>query len=130
MPRGLNVIHLIGTVGGDAELRYAQTGTAVATFRLAVNRPPKDGQAVTDWFTIVCWGKLAEIADEHVRKGGRVYAHGRLQPRAFTDRQGRERVDLEVSADVLLLLDPKPAHAGTPVSGSPDDVQFDADVPF
>ncbi|HET8631095.1 MAG TPA: single-stranded DNA-binding protein [Thermomicrobiales bacterium] len=153
MPRGMNVIHLIGTIGSDAELRYTQGGTAVATFRLAVNRPPRasppktalgagkpslgDGQAVTDWFTIACWGKLAEVADEHVRKGGRVYVHGRLQPRAYTDRQGRGArlracVDLEANAEAFLLLDGKPDagdHGRRTADRGEEPLTLD-DVPF
>ncbi len=72
-------MQLIGHLGADPELRYTAGGQAVTNFRLAVNRTRRDqqsGQTVdeTEWFRVVAWEKLAEIADQYLRKGGQVSA--------------------------------------------------------
>ncbi len=109
MARGLNRVQLIGHLGADPERRSTAGGQAVTTFRLAVNRhrrDPQSGQAVeeTEWFRVVAWEKLAEIAGEYLRKGGQVYVEGRLQSRRYTDREGVERTAVEVVAGDLVLL--------------------------
>ena len=109
MARGLNRAQLIGHLGADPETRSTVAGQAVTTFRVAVNRTrrdPQSGQPVddTEWFRVVAWEKLAEIAGEYLRKGGQVYAEGRLQSRRYTDREGVERTAVEVVAGDLVLL--------------------------
>ncbi len=109
MARGLNRVQLIGHLGADPELRSTAGGQAVTTFRLAVNRTRRDqqsGQTVddTEWFRVVAWEKLAEIADQFLRKGGQVYVEGRLQSRKYQDRDGIERTTVEVVASDLVLL--------------------------
>lgn len=66
--RGINKVILIGNATRDAELRHTSTGKAVSNIRLATNRNV-NGQETTQFHTIVCWEKLAEITSEYVKKG-------------------------------------------------------------
>jgi single-strand DNA-binding protein len=77
-------------------------------FSVAVNRGRRgqDGQRteVTDWFRVVCWNKLAETADQYLKKGQRVYVEGRLQIRKYTGNDGAERTAVEVIANDMVTL--------------------------
>ncbi|MDW7981301.1 MAG: single-stranded DNA-binding protein [Thermomicrobium sp.] len=140
MSRGLNRIELIGNVGRDPEMRYTPNGAPVTQFRLAVNtirRGSEGGQPSeeTDWFTIVCWNRLAEFADQYIRKGSKVYVAGRLRVRRFTGSDGVERTAVEVIARDVLLLSPRVADAAaTPAPVELEDVpsvpEVPSDIPF
>ncbi len=108
MARGLNKVQIIGHLGRDPEMRYTAGGQAVTNFTVAVNRTRRgpDGTAgdETEWFRVVAWEKLAEIADQYLRRGGQVYVEGRLQSRKYQDRDGIERTAVEVVASDLVLL--------------------------
>ncbi len=112
--RTFQVTYLIGHLGADPELKYLPSGAAVTNFRIAVNRnrrDPQSGQAVeeTEWFRIVAFDKLGEIAGEYLRKGQACYVEGRLQSRKYTDRDGIERTAVEIVASDLVLLDGRAA---------------------
>ena len=98
----LNKVILIGNLGVDPELRYTQSGTQMASFRMATTERWKgqDGQTQeqTEWHRIVAWGKLAEICGQYLRKGSRVYIEGKLQTRKFQDQNGNERHTTEYRA--------------------------------
>ena len=122
MARGLNRVQIIGNLGRDPEMRYTQGGQAVTNFTVAVNRNRRDqdGNASedTEWFRVVAFDKLGEIADQYLRKGGQVYVEGRLQGRKYTDREGVERTAVEVVAGDLVLLGGRRAE-GEAAPGSP-----------
>jgi single-strand DNA-binding protein len=105
MGRDLNRVLFTGRVGGDPEMRYTAQGNAVTNFRIASNRSWKDRDGVahedTEWFRITAWDKLAEICNQYLQKGTRVYIEGRLQTRKYTDRDGQERYVTEVIAPVV-----------------------------
>jgi len=127
MARGLNRVQIIGNLGRDPEMRYTQGGQAVTNFTVAVNhtRRDQDGTASeeTEWFRVVAFDKLGEIADQYLRKGGQVYVEGRLQSRKYTDRDGIERTAVEVVAGDLVLLGGRRAEEeagpGGPGPGDP-----------
>ncbi len=108
MSRGLNKIQIIGHLGRDPEMRYTPGGTPVTNFSVAVSRRRRgqDGQSVdeTDWFRVVCWDKLAEIADQYLKKGARVYIEGRVQIRKYTGNDGVERTSVDVIANDMIML--------------------------
>jgi single-strand DNA-binding protein len=132
---------LVGNVGRDPEMRYTQTGRPVLNFSVACNRmgpPTPDGaerDKITEWFTVVCFGRLAEMAQNWVTKGTKVYVDGRLQTRSYEGRDGQTRFVVEVIANDLLPLSPRqrgePEDAGAaPVPvGVAGDENLD-DVPF
>ncbi len=114
--RGLNKVLLIGNLGADPEMRYTPSGKAVTTFRVAVNRSRRDQssgeqQRDTQWFTVVAWENLAEIATRYLSKGKQVYVEGRLQTRSWDAPDGTKRYATEVIAQEVILLGPAPSAA-------------------
>lgn len=108
MAEGLNKVMLIGNLGADPDMRFTANGNAVATFRIAVSRSwSTDGGKGEDtqWFTVVTWNKLAELVGQHLNKGRRVYAEGRLQTRSWDGPDGQKRYRTEVVAEKVLFLD-------------------------
>ena len=98
----LNHIVIMGRLGQDPELRRTQSGVAVATFNVAVDRDFKDkatGQRATDWITCVAWRSTAEFVEKYFSKGSQVLVAGRLQMRDWTDKDGNKRISAEVQAD-------------------------------
>ena len=98
----LNHIVIMGRLGQDPELRRTQSGVAVATFNVAVDRDFKDkatGQRATDWITCVAWRSTAEFVEKYFAKGSQVLVAGRLQMRDWTDKDGNKRISAEVQAE-------------------------------
>lgn len=124
---GVNKAILVGNLGRDPELRYTQSGTAVANFSLATTErwTDRDGnrQEQTEWHRIVAWGKLAEIVNQYLSKGEQVYIEGRLQTREWEDREGQSRRTTEIRADEMVMLGGGGAgdFAGEPAGPAPDD---------
>ncbi len=120
---GLNKVMLIGNLGTDPEMRYTANGTAVTEFRMAVSRnyTGQDGerQEETEWFTVVCWNKLAETVSQYLQKGRKAYVEGRLKTRSWEGQDGQTRYKTEVVAQTVQFLDRAQA---APV-GSADDEQ-------
>jgi single-strand DNA-binding protein len=107
--KSVNKVILIGNLGKDPEVKYTPSGTPVAKLTLATNEryKDKDGQWQdrTEWHNIVLWQRLAEIAGEYLKKGGKVYIEGRLQTRSWDDKQtNQKRYMTEVVASDLVLL--------------------------
>ena len=102
----LNQIVLMGRLTRDPELRYTQSQTPVATFRIAVDRdfPGRDGgEKQTDFIDIVAWRQQAEFVSKYFTKGSMVIVTGRLQMRDWTDRDGNKRTSAEVVADRVMF---------------------------
>ena len=113
----LNKIMLIGNLGKDPEMNYTPSGNAVTKFSLAVNRYKKSStgerQEETEWFNIVAMVKRAEICNQYLHKGSKVYIEGRLQQRKYTDKNGIERYTFDVVASDMEMLTPKSAQSGS-----------------
>ena len=104
-----NRIILVGNLGRDPELRYTPQGTPVSTFSLATDERRKDSQGgeqreVTTWFRVTLWGRHAETAAQYLVKGRTVYVEGRLRVEEYTDKEGKLRYSLEVSATDLQFI--------------------------
>lgn len=104
-----NKIIVVGNLGRDPELRYTPQGTPVCSFSVATNEKRKDKngelQDQTTWFRISLWGKQAETASQYLTKGRAVYIEGRLRAEEWTDREGKQRVSLEVHATEMQFID-------------------------
>jgi single-strand DNA-binding protein len=128
MSRDLNKVQVIGRLGADPEMRYTADGAAVTTFSVAAGRQWTDagGQRrdETEWFKVVAWNKLAEVCNQYLAKGARVYVEGRLQTRKYTDRDGNERTAVEVVAADMIMLDGRRPAAITEAD-APDGELFD-----
>ena len=112
----INKAILIGNLGADPELRYTQSGTPVASFRIATTErwKDKDGnqQEQTEWHNIVAWSRLAEICGEYLNKGSRVYIEGKLQTRKWQDQKGNDRYTTEIVAREMKMLTPRGEGGG------------------
>ena len=102
-------VTIIGNLGRDPEMRYTQAGVEVCSFSVATSRSwtGKDGQKneKTVWFRITTWRKLAEICNQYLQKGNRVFITGEMEePGAWTDAQGEPRASLEVTAQTVKFL--------------------------
>jgi len=104
----VNKVILVGNLGRDPELRYIQSGQAVANFTLATNDRWRDkegnNQERTEWHRIVVWGKSAENCAQYLQKGRSVYVEGRLQTREWEDKEGNKRQTTEVVAQAVQFL--------------------------
>jgi single-strand DNA-binding protein len=103
----MNKAILIGRLTADPNLRYTQSGNAVANFTLAVDRPyaSQGGEKEVDFINIVTWRKLAEIVANNLEKGRLVAVEGRLQIHSYDDQNGVRRKAAEVVADQVKFLD-------------------------
>jgi single-strand DNA-binding protein len=120
--KSVNKVILVGNLGKDPEVKYTPQGTPVAKITLATNErfKDKDGnwQDRTEWHNVVLWQRLAEIAGEYLKKGGKVYIEGRLQTRSWDDKQtGQKKYMTEVVANDLVLLGGRGDSAGGDFSG-------------
>jgi single-strand DNA-binding protein len=107
--KSLNKVQLIGNLGKDPEVKYTPSGTAVAKITLATNERFKDKEGQwqdrTEWHNVVLWARLAEIAGEYLKKGGKVYVEGRLQTRSWDDKTTNQKKYMTevVASDIILL---------------------------
>ncbi len=148
MARGINKVILIGNLGADPETRYSQGGSAVTRLRLATtdswrDRQSGEQQERTEWHNVVCFGRLAEIAGEYLRKGSKVYIEGSLSTSSW-EQDGQKRYRTEIIARDMQMLDSRGGGGGgmndAPPTGFeprrqnnaptlPED-DFDDDIPF
>lgn len=146
----VNKVILVGNLGADPEMRHTSNGDPVCTLSVATSEKFKNRngelQTTTEWHKVVLFRRLAEIANQYLRKGSAAYFEGQLKTRKWTDKTGLERYTTEVEANELKLLDrqenqsvtvaAKPAfavkeRATTPkASYQPAFVDEDIDIPF
>ena len=109
----VNKVILIGNVGKDPDVRYLDTGIAVATFSLATTDRAytlQNGTQVperTEWHNIVLWRGLAQTAEKYVRKGDKLYIEGKIRSRSYDDQNGIKRTIVEIFADNMEMLTPR-----------------------
>ena len=110
----------MGRLTRDPELRRTQSGTAVASFTLAVDRDykPQDGERETDFIDIVAWRGTGEFVSKYCSKGRMAVVEGRLQVRDWKDKDGNKRRSTEVVADNVYFGDSKRPESGTPAEPS------------
>ena len=139
MARGINKVILIGNLGADSEVRPTQSGTVVATLRLATSEQWKDRntgeqQERTEWHRVVLFGKTGETASTYLRKGAKVYIDGSLRTRKWQDNDGRDKYTTEIIANDMQMLDARSDDAVQPMSSEASHqkapIDEDPDVPF
>ena len=111
----LNKIFLQGRLVADPELRHTQSGVAVASFRLAVDRDFKDretGEREADFINVVAWRQTGEFVSRFLTKGRMAIVEGKLQTRDYTDRDGNRRYATEVVADNVYFGDSRRDNEG------------------
>lgn len=109
--RSLNKVMLIGNLTRDPEIRYTTGGATVVSFGLATNKswknPEGEIQESTEFHNIVAWSKMAEICQQLLAKGMKVYIEGSLNTRSWEDDSGTTKYKTEVRVDEMILLDSK-----------------------
>lgn len=111
----VNKVILLGNVGKDPEVRYLDSGVAVATFPLATSDRaytlPNGTQVPerTEWHNVVLWRGLAETAEKYVHKGDKLYLEGKIRTRSYDDQSGIKRYVTEIFVDNMEMLTPKTA---------------------
>lgn len=158
MSRGVNKVILIGNLGADPEVRTMPSGDRVANIRIATSESWKDKSSGemrdrTEWHNVVFFGRLAEVVEQYLRKGSKVYVEGKLRTRKWQGQDGQDRYSTEVVVDMtgtMQMLDSRPGGGGSvpfedsaparssgggggrnvppPDAGRQDD--FDDDIPF
>lgn len=138
----LNKAQLIGNVGKDPDVRYLDSGVAVATFPLATTDRaytlPNGTQVPerTEWHNIVLWRGLAETAEKYVHKGDKLYIEGKIRSRSYDDQNGVKRYVVEIFADNMEMLTPRsaqpapaqPAQSAAPQQSAPVQSSQSADA--
>ena len=111
----VNKVILIGNVGVEPEVRYYDSGQAVATLRLATTErgyTMQNGTQVpdrTEWHNVVLWNRLAQVVEKYVHKGDKLYIEGKIRSRSYDDQNGIKRTIVEIFADNMEMLTPRGA---------------------
>lgn len=131
----LNKGILMGRLTRDPELRHTQSGTAVCSFTLAIDRDRKDanGEKQTDFIDCVAWGKQAEFVSQWFSKGAMAIVVGRIQSRKWQDQNGNNRTAIELNCEEVSFGETKKnrdSNSGRQNSDFADMPEEDSDVPF
>lgn len=141
MSRGVNKVILIGNLGADPETKSMPSGVLVANLRLATADSYKDKQSGewidrTEWHRVSLFGRLAEVAQEYLRKGSKVYIEGSIRTRKWQDKEGKDRYSTEVVGNEMQMLDGRserleqpPREDVKPERANPPD-DFGDEIPF
>ena len=139
MSNGVNKVLIIGNLGSDPEINYTKAGDPVANLSIATSESWKDKnsgdlQEKVEWHRVVMFSRLAEIAEQYLKKGSKVFVEGKLQTRKWQDQEGKDRYTTEVVAKEMTMLDSRStsqAQENSPKveSDKPKD-DFEEDIPF
>lgn len=123
----LNKAMIIGNLTRDPETRSTTTGKSVASFAIATNETWKDAtgnkQERVEYHNVVAWGKLAEICQQYLHKGKKIYIEGRLQTREWTGQDGVKRYKTEIVADNMIMLDKMGPRDNASPSAAPKETE-------
>ena len=118
----VNKVTIVGNLGRDPETRYMPSGDAMTNIAVATTDKWKDKatgeqKEANEWHRISCFGKLAEIAGQYLKKGSQVYVEGKLRTRKWTDKDGIEKYTTEIIADSMQMLGARMSGSGEESSG-------------
>jgi len=143
MSKGVNKVIIIGNMGNDPDVRYTTTNKIVVNITVATTEKWKDkntgeSQEKTEWHRIVFFSPLAEIVENYLRKGSKIYIEGKLQTNKWQDKNGNDRYTTEIIAREMQMLGSSKSSAKTqaPASQQPAPAKeterddFDDDIPF
>lgn len=130
----MNKVILIGRLVADPEIRYTQSGKAVASYRLAVDRPFKqDGQQEADFINCVAWGKTGEFAGNYLRKGTKIAVEGRIQTGSY-EKDGVKHYTTDIVVDRHEFCESRSSVQAATANSNADpaftDRDDDGDLPF
>lgn len=127
--KGLNLVHLVGNLGGDPEMKFTPAGTPVTTFSMATSRKYLNDQGdlveETTWHRVITWKKLAELCNKALCKGDPVYIQGRIANRQWEDTEGNKHSRTEIIASEVIFLNPRQSQPEPElVAVEPEDLPF------
>lgn len=136
-----NQITLIGRIGKDPDVKILEAGKIAKTTLAVTEKVTRDGERVddTEWFNVAMFGKVAEVAENYVRKGDLLFIQGRFKSRKYTDKEGVEKTYHEILVHQMQMLGSKrdKAETGNPASEpkkqygmEPVDAEPVDDLPF
>jgi len=142
----VNKVILVGNLGKDPEMKHTASGVPACRFSLATNETFKntagETEQHTEWHSVVCFARLAEICGQYLAKGRQVYIAGSIRSRKWDDRDGNERKSYDIVARYMQMLSPsangnsakpgesKPAQTSEPSEADSPFRQDEGDVPF
>lgn len=135
MAKSLNRIMLIGNLGKDPEVRTTPAGANMAAFTICTELKWKD-KSKKEWHNVVCWRKMADLAENYLQKGDQVYIDGRLETRKWKGRDGQERTTVEVIVQNIVMMgssEDREYGSGRTTNGEGEDggrLPSDDDIPF
>lgn len=117
MARGINKAIIVGNLGNDPDVKMTTNGSPVANLSVATSDAWKDKntgqmQERTEWHRIVFFGRQAEICQQYLRKGSKVYVEGRIQTRKWTDQNGQDKYTTEIVGNEIQMLDSRGDNQG------------------
>ena len=143
MARGVNKVIIVGNLGANPDTRAMPSGNSVTNVSVATSESWNDKnsgerQEKTEWHKVVFFGRLAEIADQYLKKGSQVYVEGKLQTRKWEDKEGNDRWTTEIVANQLEMLGERMSSGSNQPNNmdqsksnpSFNDEGFDDDIPF
>ena len=113
----VNKVIIVGNLGKDPETRFLPDGKAVCNFSVATtdtwkDKATGDKKEATEWHRVSCFGRLAEICGEYLKKGSQVYVEGKLRTRKWHDKEGQDRYTTEIIADAMQMLGSRSGMGG------------------
>ena len=137
----VNKALIIGNLGQDPEIKYTQSGSPVANLSVATSERWKDKNTgeqkeQTEWHRVVVFGRLAEIAEQYLKKGSKVFIEGKIQTRDWEDSEGNKKYTTEVVAREMTMLDSRASmdsNASSSDNSAKDaakDDNSEEDIPF
>ena len=140
MSNGLNKVLILGNLGADPDIKYTQAGSPVANLSVATSESWKDKTTnekveKVEWHRVVVFGRLAEIAEQYLKKGSKIFVEGKLQTRDWEDSEGKKRYTTEVIAREMTMLDSKgdsntSSRQPSNSDSKQDNDKFEEDIPF
>ena len=128
MSRSINKIILVGNVGRDPDIQVTQAGTKVAHLSLATSRRiPKNGgvEERTDWHRLTVWDRLAELVEDYVRKGDRLYVEGRMEYDSY-EREGHTIPTADVQVRELVMLGSPSNRSANGLASAEEEIEVES----
>jgi single-strand DNA-binding protein len=138
--KSVNKVTLIGAVGQEPEVRYTQAGMAIASFSLATSKKSKDKEEVTQWHNLVAFQKTAELVQQYVHKGSKLYIEGEIQYQEY-EKDGQKRYATKIIIHDMSFLSDSGNHSanqgkqtasgnGRKAAPAPVEEFDDSEIPF
>ena len=124
MSRGVNKVILVGNLGQKPEIRYTKDSKPIASFSIATSESWKDkttGDMVekTEWHNVTFFGRIAEVAEQYLDKGSKVFVEGKLQTDKWEDENGNKRSATKIIGNNMQMLDSRGANSSSSFDESP-----------